>query len=400
MTDAQHPTVDGFRFAATACGVKPNGELDLGLLVADDAVATAGLFTRNRVKAAPVELSMQRVERGRAHAIVVNSGNANACTGKRGMEDAKVITSIVADELGVADDLVLMASTGPIGQMLPSEKIENALPGLIGELAPDRIAAFSRAIMTTDRWPKVASIKFPLGNKEEVTVLGIAKGAGMIHPDLATTLAFVVTDAPMHSSFLARALHTAVDQTFNLLTVDGCTSTNDSVFGMASGRVEAEPLRGADRDARRFIDAMVDVLGELGKRIVEDGEGARHVVRVEVTGAPSEEAARKVAGEIAKSLLVKSMVHGRSPNWGRLMAAAGTAGVAFDPNKVDIKFGRVTVVKKGLGQGPEAEEQARRVMAEPSYTIALKLGPGKAKAHYLFCDVGNDYLAINAGETT
>ncbi len=396
MSDSQHPTVRGFRFGATACGIKADGKLDLGIIVADDAVSCAGLFTKNRVKAAPVVLSMQRVERGRAQAIVVNSGNANACTGPKGMEDAKVITSIVADELGVADDMVLMASTGVIGQPLPSERIESALPGLVAEARPDRIDEFARAIMTTDRWPKVSSIKFPIGYDKEVTVLGIAKGAGMIHPDMATTLAFVLTDAPMHSSFLQRALSTAVDRTFNRLTVDGCTSTNDTILAMSSSAVESEPLRGSDRDARRFIDALVDVLGELGKRIVQDGEGAQHVIQLEVVGAPSEDAALKVAEQIGRSMLVKAAIWGRDPNWGRMMAAAGMAGVAFDPEKVEIKFGKVTVVRKGVAVGREAEEDARRVMAEPSYRIQMKLGPGKAKATYLFCDIGEEYLRVNA----
>lgn len=396
MSESQHPIVPGFRFGATACGVKPDGQLDLGLIVADEAVSVAGMFTRNRVRAAPVELSMQRVERGRSRAIIVNSGNANACTGKKGMEDTKVITSIIADELGVADDMVLMASTGIIGQPLPSERIEEALPQLLKDAAPDRIDDFARAIMTTDRWPKVSSIKFPIGHEKLATVVGVAKGAGMIHPDMATTLAFILTDAPMHSSFLSRALSTAVDKTFNLLTVDGCTSTNDSIFAMSSSQVPTEPLRGSDRDARRFIDALVDVLGELGKRIVQDGEGAKHVVQLEVVGAPSEEAARKVGGQIARSLLVKAAVYGRDPNWGRIMAAAGMAGVAFDPNKVEIKFGKVTVVKKGMGVGRDAEEEARRVMNESSYRITVRLGPGKAKATYLFCDIGEDYLRLNA----
>lgn len=396
MSESQHPTVSGFSFAATACGVKPNGDLDLGLIVADEPVSVAAMFTKNRVRAAPVELSMQRVERGRAQAIVVNSGNANACTGRKGLEDVRVITSIVADELGVGDDMVLMASTGVIGVPLPSERIENALPALLASRAPDRIDEFARAIMTTDRWPKVSSIKFPIGNDQECTVLGIAKGAGMIHPDMATTLAFVLTDAPMHSSFLKRALNNAVDRTFNMMTVDGATSTNDTIIAMASGRVQCEPLRGTDRDARRFIDALVDVLGELGKRIVQDGEGAQHVVTIEVVGAPSEEAARKVAAECAKSLLVKAMIHGKDPNWGRLMAAAGMAGVAFDPDKVEIKIGKATVVKKGMGVGREAEEEARRAMHEPAYTIKIRLGPGKASASYLLCDIGEEYIRINS----
>lgn len=396
MSDSQHPTVSGFRFGATACGVKPDGQLDLGLIVADDAVSVAAMFTKNRVRAAPVELSMQRVERGRTHAIIVNSGNANACTGKKGMEDTKVITSIIADELGVADDMVLMASTGVIGQPLPSERIEEALPQLLADARPDRIDEFARAIMTTDRWPKVSSIKFPIGHEQECTVLGIAKGAGMIHPDMATTLGFVLTDAPMHSSFLKRALSTATDKTFNMMTVDGCTSTNDCIFAMSSSAVKSDPLRGSDRDARRFIDALVDVLGELSKRIVQDGEGAKHVVQIEVVGAPSADAARKVAEQVARSLLVKAALWGHDPNWGRIMAAAGMAGVAFDPNKVEIKFGKITVVKNGMGVGRDAEEEARRVMRESSYRITMRLGPGKAKATYRMCDIGEDYLRLNA----
>ncbi len=396
MSDSQHPTVPGFKFAATACGIKANGQLDLGLILADEPVSTAAVFTRNRVKAAPVQLSQQRVERGRAQAIVVNSGNANACTGRKGLQDVKVITSIIADELGVADDMVLMASTGVIGDPLPSEKIEEACPALVAAATPDQIDGFARSIMTTDRWPKVSSIKFPIGHDKEVTVLGIAKGAGMIHPDMATTLGFILTDAPMHSSFLKRALSTAVDRTFNQLTVDGCTSTNDCVFAMSSSKVDAEPLRGSDRDARRFIDALVDVLGELGKRIVQDGEGAQHVVELEVVGAPSEDAARKVGQAIASSLLVKAMVLGRDPNWGRILAAAGNAGVAFDPTKVEVKIGKVLVVKKGMRVGRDAEEDARRVMGDSHYRIAVKLGPGKAKSSYLFCDIGEDYLRLNA----
>jgi len=396
MSDSQHPTVQGFSFAATHCGIKRDGQLDLGLIVAEDEVSVAGMFTKNRVKAPPVTVSMQRVERGRTRAIVVNSGNANACTGKKGLEDVKVITSIVADELGVADDKVLMASTGVIGERLPSERIEEALPALVKAARPDAIDEFARSIMTTDRWPKVSSIKFPIGQDQLVTVLGIAKGAGMVHPDMATTLAFVMTDAPMHSSFLSRALGTAVDKTFNRMSVDGCTSTNDCVLAMSSSMVEAEPLRGSDRDARRFIDALVDVLGELAKRIVQDGEGAKHVVRIEVVGAPSEDAAVKVAEQVARSTLVKSALWGRDPNWGRIMAAAGMAGVAFDPSKVEIKFGKVAVCKKGKAVGRDAEDEARRVMSEPSYRITMKLGPGKAKASYLFCDINDDYLRLNA----
>jgi len=396
MNDRTHPAVQGFRFAGMACGIKAESTPDLGVIVADEEVPTAAMFTRNRIKAAPVLVAQQRIERGRAQAILVNSGNANACTGKAGLEACKATTARLADALDVSDGLVLPASTGVIGEALPFERITAAVPGLVERLSPDAAGDFARAILTTDRWPKVSSIQLTVGGKEKVTILGIAKGAGMIHPDMATTLAFVVTDAPMSTSFLERALRNAVDTTFNEISVDGETSTNDAVFAMASGKVDVEPLRGSDPDARHFMDAMTDVLGELSKQIVRDGEGAERVVRIQVIGAPSEVAGRRVAESVARSILVKTAIHGRDPNWGRILAAAGNSGVAFDEDAVEIRFGDVVVCKKGLATGGDADERARRVMERPEYTIQLKLGPGKTGASYLTCDIGEEYVRINS----
>lgn len=392
--------VEGFRFAGGSCGIKRDGSPDLGLIVADEDVATVAVMTRNRVKAAPVLLAAERLERGRGRAILVNSGNANACTGKRGLEAARDTTATLADALEVDDELVLPASTGVIGVPLPVEKIQQGIPSLVSDLAPDGVERFAEAIMTTDRWPKVASVQISIGNKQTATVLGVAKGAGMIHPNMATTLAFVVTDAPMSSAFLEQTLRTATRETFNAITVDGETSPNDTIFAMASSRVDSSALRGEDRDARRFKDALRDVLDELGRSIVRDGEGAQKVVTVQVTGAPSEDAATQVAHTIAGSLLVKTAIHGEDPNWGRIISAAGNAGVAFDQEQVEIRFDKVVVTRKGIAIGPGAEHEAKAVMSQPEYTITVKLGGGDGSAHYVMCDIGAEYVRINANYRT
>lgn len=395
MSDS-HPPVRGFRFAGISCGIKADGVPDLGLIMAEDEVPAAALFTRNRVKAAPVQISAERMERGRAQAILVNSGNANACTGKDGIDRCRDTTITLAETLGINEESVLPCSTGIIGRTLPSELIETATPRLLDDLSEDGAGRFAEAIRTTDRFPKMASIQFGVGAEGNATVLGIAKGAGMIHPNMATTLAFVLTDAPMSSSFLHSSLRRAVADSFNAMTVDGETSTNDTIIALTSNKAETAPIRGTDRDARRFQDALGDVLGQLSTSIVRDGEGAQRVVRLEVAGGPSESAARQVAERVAQSLLVKTAVHGCDPNWGRILSAAGMAGVAFDVDKVQLSIGGVPVFKKGQALGPEAEANAREKMRSPEYTILLQLGAGSGKAHYLFCDVGTEYVKFNS----
>ncbi len=390
------PVVDGFRFAGISCGIKQSGAPDLGLIVADEVVPAAALFTRNTVKAAPVVIAADRIERGRAQAILVNSGNANACTGKEGISLVHSTTEAIAAALGADVDTVIPASTGIIGQRLPAEHIEGAAEELVADLSADGAERFAKAIMTTDRWPKLVHKKVPLGPGVEATIVGIAKGAGMIHPNMATTLAFILTDAPTHSSFLHKALRKGAEDTFNALTVDGETSTNDTIIAMASGKLPISPIGGTDRDAKNFTEAIRSVLEELGQSIVKDGEGAEHVVRLEVHGAPSEDAAKKVAERIASSLLVKTAVHGCDPNWGRIISAAGMAGVAFDPNKVEIRIGDVVVAKNGMAAGGGAEQRAAEAMKEAEYSIKIKLGPGNSKAHYTFCDIGHEYVKINA----
>jgi glutamate N-acetyltransferase/amino-acid N-acetyltransferase len=394
----EHPGVAGFRFSGISAGIKASGDLDLALLAAEEESPAAAVFTANRVRAAPVEIARARIASGRAQAVLVNSGNANACTGREGERAAKRTTAAVADAIGAPRRLVLPASTGVIGRPLPAALIEAAVPALVARLAADGAGRFARAIMTTDRWPKMAAVEVDVGGAR-ATVLGIAKGAGMIHPDLATTLAFVVTDASVGRGGLARALRGAVDETFNALTVDGETSTNDTIVAMASGRVGGRRIRRGSAAAVRFAGALRDVLGQLGRSIVRDGEGARTVVTLHVVGASSDRAARKVARRVAGSLLVKTAIHGRDPNWGRVLSAAGCAGVSFEPSESSLAIGDVTVMKRGTAV-PGAEAAAAAVMVADEFPVELRIGRGPGSARYLFCDVGHDYVTVNADYRT
>lgn len=387
--------VPGFRFAGIAAGIKANGKPDLGLIECDALTAVAGVFTRNRVKAAPVVLASERAKKGVARAILVNSGNANACTGAPGMKAALDSSAALAEALGVSPSHVLMASTGVIGALLPAQKIELAAGRLVAALTPEGGADFARAIMTTDQWPKVASTTFPIGRGKTATVLGIAKGAGMIHPDMATTLGFVATDVSVRPALLRAMLREAVEPTFNAISVDGDTSTNDTILVMASGHT-GPMLEKGTRQARAFVAALTEVLGALGKSIVRDGEGARHVARIEVEGLASDRGARTIARTIATSPLVKTAMHGRDANWGRILAAAGRAGIAFDPDHAEISIDDETIVRGGMPVGKEAEARAAKILQRPEYTIRVKLGKGKGRAHYLTCDMGSDYIAVNA----
>ena len=388
--DAAVPGVAGFRFAGIAAGIKKNGNPDLGLVVADGLVPAAVVLTRNLVRAAPVEITRERLakSRGRIGAILVNSGNANACTGAEGHAQAIAAGAAVADALAIDAGAIALASTGVIGAILPGDKIVSAAPALVRALDANGSADFARAIMTTDQWRKVAALSFPVG-KKTVTVLGIAKGAGMIHPDMATTLGFVFTDAVATPAELKKILKSATDATFNTISVDGDTSTNDTILLAASGASGA-------KDAKKLEHAITDVLGALATSIVRDGEGARHVVRIEVSGLATDADARRVAETIATSPLVKTAIHGRDANWGRILAAAGRSGARFDPRRARITIGGERIVEGGMPVGKEAEVRAAATMASPAYTIEITLGRGRGKAHYLTCDLGPDYVAVNA----
>lgn len=395
MTDSL-PVVAGFRFAGIAAGIKKQpGAKDLGLIVADRPVPTAGVFTRNLVRAAPVEISESRVRAGKAQALLVNSGNANACTGKEGHAAAIESSRAVAEALSLDESLVLPSSTGVIGVVLPKEKVVSAVPALVADLSADGADRFAEAIMTTDRFRKTATANVRVGRREGV-LLGIAKGAGMIHPNMATTLGFLVTDVAIKPAYLRRALRAAVEKTLNRISVDGDTSTNDSFYLMASGALGNAPLGGGDAASKRFEAALEEVLESLGRAMVADGEGAEHAVRIEVLAA-KESDALKVARTIAHSLLVKTALHGCDPNWGRIIAAAGRAGVKFDPAKAEVFIGDVRVFKKGLPTfDAETEKKASDVMKQPHYTIRVSLGTGKAVGHVLTSDLGHEYVRINA----
>lgn len=390
------PEVSGFRFAGVAAGIKKAGAPDLALAVADKPVSCAAVFTQNLVQAAPVRVAKERVALGKAQAVLVNSGNANACTGKPGLKATLETTRAVAKALDIAEELVVPASTGVIGQLLPSDKVIAAVPSLLKKLGTGRAHDFSRAIMTTDKWPKAAERTLRIGGKT-VTVLGIAKGAGMIHPRMATTLAFVFTDATASAKVLGRALKEATDQSFNVATVDGETSTNDTILLMASGAKGAPALKANDKDYERFARALREVLRELAESIVSDGEGAEHVAEVEVSGTDTDEDARTMAQRIATSLLVKTAMHGKDANWGRILSAAGVAGVPFDPERASISIDDIAIVKNGVAVGPEAEARAQKVMAKKRYAIRVKVGRGKGRASYLTCDLGHGYVDVNAG---
>ena len=392
--------VKGFRLAGVHAGIKPDGAPDLGLLVADEPATAAGVFTQNHVRAAPVVISERRLRSGRCQAVLVNSGNANACTGERGHRTAIAATRAAADALGTRTSLVVPASTGVIGVPLDAAPIEHAMPSLVEQLRTAGVDTFSRAIVTTDRYPKVAEAAFKVG-RIPCRLLGVAKGAGMIHPNMATTLAFLMTDASIEDGALGRALRRATGATFNRATVDGDTSTNDSIYALASGAASNRSIRGSGSGFERFARALEEVLESLIKLIVADGEGAEHLVRIEVEGARSADEALRIARTIACSQLVKTAIHGCDPNWGRILAAAGRSGVRFDPDRTSIAIGRTAIFREGQPViTPATEARAAATMRAVEYVIAIRVGRGRGFGHYWTCDLGHEYVRINADYRT
>ncbi|HVB35548.1 MAG TPA: bifunctional glutamate N-acetyltransferase/amino-acid acetyltransferase ArgJ [Patescibacteria group bacterium] len=395
----------GFSFAAASCGIRdkgPSQRLDLGLIVAGGPVSAAAVFTTNQVKAAPVLVSAEHLaaSKGRVRAIVVNSGNANCATGARGMADARATAAALGRELGCEPKQILVSSTGVIGVPLPTERIIGALPKIVRDSAVDgkTFDEFSRAIMTTDTRLKQAWASCRVGGKT-VRLAGCAKGAGMIHPHMATMLAFIVTDLAARPARLARALRQAVGGTFNAITVDGDTSTNDSVYLMASGASGAAPPETGSADEKSFGRALEKVCRELALEIVADGEGAGHLVQIEVRGAPSDRAARRVAETIATSPLVKTALAGADPNWGRFLAAAGRAGVPFDPSKVRVWLADRLVFRAGRPL-PFSESDVHRRMLEAKVNVAIDLGAGSGRSRMWTCDLTTEYIHINSSYRT
>ena len=383
----------GFLTAGVASGLKKNNQKDLGLVYCEGSATVAGVFTRNLVQAAPVLLDRQRIASGVCRALIVNSGNANCCNGDQGMQAALRMAKSAADGLDVAEEEVLVASTGVIGEPLPIEIIETAVPGLMVAMHPDGVLNLAQAIMTTDTVAKVISRCGELDGKT-FTVTGVAKGSGMIRPDMATMLCFVMTDVQADPGVLKQMLLASVNRSLNRITVDGDTSTNDTALLMASGVSGVE----IDNPTRQevFQAVLDDVLIALAKWLIKDGEGATKLVEIIVKGAASDPQAHQIADTVANSNLTKTALFGEDANWGRILAAAGRAGVPIEPQKIDILFGPVLMVQNGIGCGPAAEAEATKILKRPEYDITLDLKMGNCSAAVFTCDFSVDYVKINA----
>lgn len=388
--------INGFKYSAVAAGIRKKDRLDLGLIFSETPAAAAGVFTTNRVKAAPVMLDMERMRQGRAQAVLVNSGVANACTGEGGLAAAHRCSSLTAAALQVDEEFVQLASTGVIGEQLPVDRMAAAMAELTAGLSPDRYDDVSRAIMTTDTVPKTAGCTCRIAGTE-VKLFGMAKGAGMIMPDMATMLCFVMTDVDISADVLQQHLAEANESSFNRITVDGDTSTNDTVLILANGAAQNAKIETADSEASRtFKVALAGLLKDLALQIVADGEGATKIVTVRVVNAASEKDAEQAARAIANSPLVKTAFFGEDANWGRIIAALGRSGVPFEQGRVDISFDDVLMVKDGLALGPAAEEKATAVLRQKSFTVTVNLHNGLAGADIYTCDLSIDYIKINA----
>ncbi len=384
----------GFFAGAAAAAVKYEGRLDIAVIYSTVPAAAAGIFTLNKVKAAPLLLSMKHLAGGRARAVVVNSGNANACNGEQGMRDAVAMAVETAGVLEIPEEHVLVASTGVIGKKMPLEKVLPGIRSAAGGLAGDGGALAARAIMTTDTYPKEAAVRLELGGRQ-VTVGGMAKGSGMVHPNLATMLGFLTTDAAIAPQCLKQALKYAAARSFNMVTVDGDTSTNDMAVVMANGLAGNREIDGEGPDFYRFREALAAVCTGLAVDIARDGEGATRLLVVKVQNAATREDARLAARAVAGSNLVKAAVFGRDANWGRILCAAGYSGANFDPDKVDIFLGDEQVARDG-GALEFSEERARKILGGDRVKITVDFKGGSCGATAWGCDLSYDYVKINA----
>ncbi len=388
--------VQGFTAAAAAAGIRYANRSDLGLIFSQVPAVAAGVFTTNRVKAAPVVLSMERLRSGKAQAILVNSGNANACTGAPGMEAARATSAMAARALGIDESLVQVASTGVIGQPLPIEPFNKSVPKLAGSLAASNLGEVAKAIMTTDLVEKVASATIDIKGTA-VTLYGMAKGSGMIRPDMATMLCFILTDAQIVLPALDQLLREAVDESFNAITVDGDTSTNDMALVLANGMAGNAWIDEDNPEGMRiFGEALRSICRDLALKIVADGEGATKLVQIKVQGARTRAEAVNAAQTIANSALVKTAFFGEDANWGRIIAALGRSDCFFQEERVDIFFDDVLLVQHGLCLGAEAEARATAVFKQKQFSVTVQLHEGKSEAVVHTCDFSFDYVKINA----
>ncbi len=389
-------SLENFAYSAVQAGIRYTNRLDLGLIYSDVPCVTAGVFTTSKVQAAPVLIDRARLNGGYAQAILVNSGCANACTGEAGMKNANITSSLAAQRLGIPENLVLLSSTGVIGEQLNVQAFTDHMDSLVAGLSPDNFEMVAQAIMTTDTVQKVAGKTVIIGGKP-VKILGMAKGAGMVMPNMATMLAFIMTDARIIIPELQKSLAKSVERTFNRITIDGDTSTNDMVLVMAN-RTAENPLIDGDSsdDQQAFQDALEEVLKDLALQIVSDGEGATKTITIRVCGARDDQDAEKIARTIATSSLVKTAFFGEDANWGRIIAAMGRSGVNYSPEHVDIAFGDVTIVNNGSAVGKQAEEEATRILKNKAFSVCIDLKDGPGTAEMYTCDFSLEYVKINA----
>jgi glutamate N-acetyltransferase/amino-acid N-acetyltransferase len=395
ILDAKSFSVAGFKAWGIHCGIKKTDKKDLAIIYSDREAAVAGVFTRNRVKAASVLLNAARVKSGKGQAIIVNSGCANACTGKRGMADARATAEIAGQELGLKPEAVYVASTGVIGDYLPMAKMATGVRTAVGLLSTTGWEQAAEAIMTTDIYPKYSIVQEEIGGKT-ITVAGIAKGSGMIHPNMATMLCFIVTDASISAPMLKKALAESTDKSFNNISVDGETSTNDMILCMANGAAGNKRPAPGSKDFKKFQACLDTVARSLAKQVVRDGEGATKFVEIEVKNAKNPIEAKRAAMAVAKSSLVKTALFGEDANWGRIMAALGSSGTEVDEARTDITIGKARLVEKGLGQGKQAEREAALALKQREVQISIDLHKGKSAAWVWTCDMSYEYIKINA----
>lgn len=389
----------GFVAAGVHCGIKAEGKKDLALLYSERPASAAGAFTANRIQAAPVKLSRSRLQKGRCRAVIINSGSANACTGERGKKDALAMSRAVASALGVETELVAVCSTGRIGNFLPLDRIENGIGDLVKIIKRGGNGAAAEAILTTDSRPKELAVEFKLGDGL-VRVGGMAKGAGMIYPRLrvnglneATMLAFITTDAEIKAELLNGMLADSLEQSFNRITVDGDTSTNDTVILLANGS-SGKSIEAEDSHQPLFQGALNFITRKLAGMIVADGEGASKFVEIEVRGARTEEEARLAAAAVANSNLFKTSLYGETPNWGRIMAALGYSGVEVQEDKINVYLGDIPIIKDGLIAGFDPV-LVQDLLRRASLHFKIDLGLGGAKELYYTCDLTPEYVEIN-----
>ena len=387
--------VSGFLFSGISSGIKKDGRRDLGLIFSEVPAQVAGLFTTNAVRAAPVQLDMERIKKGFCQAVVINSSNANACTGSQGLKDARSVSSWVAKRLRIDERLVFPSSTGVIGVPLPLKKIKEGIPRLVEALSPEGWMKTVEAIMTTDTLPKVEAATCRIKGKQ-VKLCGMAKGAGMIRPNLATMLSFLVTDADITPPLLQRMLKIAGEDSYNRITIDGETSTNDTVLLLANGKAGHDSLSHMDKDGKIFQSMLLEVCQSLAKSLVKDGEGATKFIEIQILGARDKEDAKKAGYAIAHSPLVKTAFFGEDANWGRILCALGHSGAQINPNRIDVLFDKVPIVKNGMGTDSRLEEKASQVIKKKAFKVTVALHQGKSEFSVFTTDLSIDYVKINA----